>query len=179
MNSKADDTIYFWKPEQEDGFLGQWYPSPFTARTADGEEIHYQNAEQYMMHHKGLLFAPDSPITASILTTPDVTPRTIKQLGRQIPDFVESEWHEHRFSIVVDANLLKFTQDPRLKKLLLDTGDKALVEASPRDRIWGIGFGKKNAPAQRARWGQNLLGKALMEARERIRIEEQSGVTEV
>lgn len=124
-----------------------------------------------MMHQKGLLFAPNSPITASILETPNLSPRTIKQLGRQVPNFDDSVWHEHRYKIVVRGNYLKFTQNLDLKELLLKTGDRELVEASPRDKIWGVGFGKENAGARRADWGLNLLGKALMEVRGKIREE--------
>lgn len=60
----------------------------------------------------------------------------------------------------------------RLATALLETGDREIVEASPRDRIWGVGFGAKNAECQRARWGLNLLGKALTEARRVLREEE-------
>jgi len=59
----------------------------------------------------------------------------------------------------------------RLKAALLETGDRELVEASPRDKIWGIGFGAANASSERSRWGLNLLGQALMEARKRLRDE--------
>jgi ribA/ribD-fused uncharacterized protein len=59
-----------------------------------------------------------------------------------------------------------------LKALLLATGERELVEASPMDRIWGIGFGEKNAGRARRHWGLNLLGKALMDVRKRLREEE-------
>lgn len=72
----------------------------------------------------------------------------------------------------MEGNYLKFTQNEDLKKMLLGTGEKEIAEASPRDRIWGIGFGAKRAGDVRERWGLNLLGKALMEVRERIREEE-------
>lgn len=62
----------------------------------------------------------------------------------------------------------------RLAAALLETGDREIVEASPRDRIWGVGFGAKNAEGQRARWGSNLLGKALMEARKVLREEQKT-----
>lgn len=71
------------------------------------------------------------------------------------------------------GNYYKFTQDEELKRVLLDTGDRELVEASPRDRIWGVGFGAKNAEKSRGKWGLNLLGQALMEVRDRIRREEE------
>jgi ribA/ribD-fused uncharacterized protein len=123
------------------------------------------------MHRKGMLFAPDSPITAAILET--TNPRDIKALGRQIPGFDDTVWKRERMNIVTRGTYLKFTQSENLKAQLLATGDKELVEASPRDRIWGVGFGAKQAPLKREKWGANLLGKALMEVRSRIREEEE------
>lgn len=70
----------------------------------------------------------------------------------------------HKFTLSEDAK--------NLKKWLLETGDRELVEASPMDRIWGVGFAAKNADANRHRWGQNLLGKALMVVRTRLRDKE-------
>lgn len=77
-----------------------------------------------------------------------------------------------RESIVEEGNWHKFTHSENyaeLKRQLLATGDKLLVEASPYDRIWGVGFKAADADANRAKWGLNLLGKALMRVRYRIR----------
>lgn len=70
----------------------------------------------------------------------------------------------HKFSISED--------NESLRMWLLATGERELVEASPLDSIWGIGFAERDAGANRQRWGQNLLGKALMEVRKRLREEE-------
>ncbi|EEP81506.1 conserved hypothetical protein [Uncinocarpus reesii 1704] len=183
-DSPPNGPIYFWKPEQPHGFLGQWYESEFTVSQLNdaGEhvEIKYKNCEHYMMHRKGILFAPDDSTTQEILSAgkPVPSPRTLKSLGRQIPNFDEDIWKKERLKIVVEGNYLKFTQNEDLRAQLLATGDRELVEASPRDRIWGVGFGAKNAEAQRHRWGLNLLGKALMEVRDRIRNEERMGSEE-
>ncbi|PGG97684.1 hypothetical protein GX51_07194 [Blastomyces parvus] len=179
MASTNSEPVYFWKPEQENGYLGQWYPSEFTwDRNLDDEDggvetLKYANAEQYMMHRKGLLFAPDDPITEEILSRDSTPPHPagLRALGRIIPDFDDGVWNKNRYEIVVEGNYLKFSQNPELKAQLLATGARELVEASPRDRIWGVGFGAKNAGARRKNWGLNLLGKALMEVRERIRKE--------
>ena len=85
--------------------------------------------------------------------------------------FDERLWADQRFDIVVSGNVRKFGQHADLRDFLLGTGDRVLVEASPRDRIWGIGLA---ADDERARspehWaGLNLLGFALMEARHRLR----------
>jgi len=170
-NIDTDNPVYFWKPEEANGYLGQWFPSDFVNVMEDGTEVEYRNCEQYMMHQKGLLFAPDDEVTSEILSK-TVSPRTMRTLGRQIPNFDEESWRLNRFRIVVDANYLKFTQNEQLQNQLLATSNRQLVEASPRDRIWGIGFGAKNARSRRINWGLNLLGKALMIVRERIRQEQ-------
>lgn len=77
---------------------------------------------------------------------------------------IVEEGNYHKFTISEDAE--------RLRLLLMQTGERELVEASPMDRIWGVGFNEKNAGYNRKKWGQNLLGKALMVVRERLREEE-------
>ena len=68
-----------------------------------------------------------------------------------------------------DGVYAKFSQNPELKTQLLATGEKVLVEASPYDKIWGIGFNKSDALTSKAKWGQNLLGKVLMEVRNKLK----------
>ncbi|KAM3422687.1 hypothetical protein BST61_g174 [Cercospora zeina] len=93
--------------------------------------------EQYMMYHKAMLFN-DPSIASQIMQT--TSPKLHKGLGAKVKNFDEKVWNEHKEGIVENGNWLKFTQDKEPKKRLLSTGDKELVEASPFDRIWGIGF---------------------------------------
>jgi ribA/ribD-fused uncharacterized protein len=89
-----------------------------------------------MMHRKALLFAgPDHPITIQIQKGWKLHPRAIRDLGRQIPNFLEEVWQQHRYEFVLESNYLKYSQDEELKQKLLATGERELVEASPRDRI--------------------------------------------
>ena len=121
-----------------------------------------------MMACKAALFS-DTTTLELILeenTKPDTNPKTIKALGRMISPFDEKTWVEHREEIVYFGNSYKFGQDAELKKTLLGTGNLILVEASPYDRIWGIGFKEDRAMQEKERWGLNLLGKALMRVRE-------------
>ena len=122
-----------------------------------------------MMACKAALFS-DTATLEFILeenTRPETHPRDIKALGGRVTPFDEHTWAEYRETIVYVGNLCKFGQNEELKKLLLDTGDLILVEASPSDRIWGIGFREKKAMEgdNRERWGMNLLGIALMKVR--------------
>jgi ribA/ribD-fused uncharacterized protein len=76
---------------------------------------------------------------------------------------------------VVEGNMHKFTKSEDAESLrawLLATGERELVEASPADRVWGVGFTERDAGRNRERWGQNLLGAALEEVRRRLRDEE-------
>lgn len=160
---------FFWKPTlREDGAtddacFSQWWQSDFVV---DG--IRYQTAEHWMMAGKARLFR-DEEVLEEILAVND--PRTVKALGRKVRNFDEDTWKKHRFDLVVDGNIAKFSQEPSLLQHMRETGDAVLVEASPLDRIWGIGMGESNIHAVNpARWqGLNLLGFALMKARHSLR----------
>jgi ribA/ribD-fused uncharacterized protein len=141
------------------GCLSQWWPAPFTV---DG--VVYRTAEHFMMAGKALLF-DDLAAAERIVQAPH--PGAAKALGRQVRGFDEQLWAEKRFAIVVTGNLAKFSQHPDLGQFLLATGDRVLVEASPQDRVWGIGLAAddERAVAPRNWRGLNLLGFALMEVR--------------
>ena len=162
--------IFFWghkaSPEgqvTESCFSQWWAEHPFQE-----EGIPYLTAEHYMMAGKAKLF-DDAEVLSQILQCQ--TPAEAKKLGREVRNFEQAEWEKHRMEIVVQANILKFGQHPDLHAYLMMTGERIIVEASPRDRIWGIGMSKNNEKAYfPAQWrGQNLLGFALMEARKRLR----------
>lgn len=142
------------------GCLSQWWPQPFS----DGEHT-FATAEHYMMWRKATLFG-DHETAEKILAV--ATPKEAKSLGRQASGFDQPTWEATRYDIVVAAGKLKFGQHDDLRTFLLNTGDRILVEASPRDRIWGIGLGKNNPAAHDpAQWrGLNLLGFALCDVRD-------------
>ncbi|MCJ1484610.1 hypothetical protein MMC06_004782 [Schaereria dolodes] len=99
-------------------------------------------------------------------------PREQKSLGRKVKNFDKVLWESNKEKVVEEGNWNKFINQKekiRLKEKLLETGDRELVEASPFDRIWGVGFDAQTAEANRDNWGENLLGKAIMRVRNRIR----------
>jgi ribA/ribD-fused uncharacterized protein len=143
--------------------FSQWHPCTFTENIG-GLDITYNNTEQYMMAHKALLFG-DGQIYQLIMEATD--PQQIKALGRKVKNFNPSVWDAHKFDIVLNGNRLKFGQNQLLRQRLLQTGNKKIVEASPYDKIWGIGLNAQTAiQTPENKWpGQNLLGEALMQVR--------------
>lgn len=161
--------LHFWghcksKGEYADkSCLSQWYPSNFVL---DG--VTYRTAEQYMMAAKARLF--DDPVALDKILN-CATPAIAKKLGRGVKGHTDSVWLAQRSQIVVAGNLAKFSQDPAFAAFLLSTKDAVIVEASPVDKIWGIGMAydhpDSNTPSK---WqGLNLLGFALMEVRDDLR----------
>ncbi|WP_245791431.1 NADAR family protein [Actinacidiphila rubida] len=160
--------LHFWghRPQRDGsvgaGCLSQWWPSPFTV---DGSV--YATAEHWMMAGKARLFGDAEAERRAIAAG---HPRDAKSAGRSVRDFDEDVWRRERFGLVVEGSTHKFRQHPDLRDFLLGTGSRVLVEASPLDRVWGIGLAAGDpAAGDPARWrGLNLLGFALMEARARL-----------
>lgn len=142
--------------------FSQWYPSAFEV---DGRR--YATAEHWMMASKAELFG-DQVHHDAILKAK--SPGEVKDLGRRVQGFDNATWQAHRFEVVVQGNLHKFSQNPDLGEYLRQTRNRVPVEASPHDRIWGIGLAHDHPDASRPEgWkGANLLGFALMEARARL-----------
>jgi ribA/ribD-fused uncharacterized protein len=169
LQTRSVDFLFFWghRPER-DGRIGksclsQWWLSAFTH-----EGKTYPSAEHWMMACKARLFG-DLAMERQILQAQ--APADAKKLGRKVALFDGQLWDAHKYGFVLEGNVLKFGQDPRLKHFLLATGDKVIVEASPVDAIWGIGLSIEARCIEDPRtWrGENLLGFALMEARDRLR----------
>lgn len=150
--------VYFWG-----SYLSNWYECRFKYKN-----LNFYNTEQAFMWEKAVYFG-DMKIAEEILRTPN--PKENKALGRKVKNFNANEWTKVSFQIMVDVNNEKFTQNRLLKSNLLETGNKILVEASPKDNIWGIGLiWSDDRVLDDFNWiGLNLLGKALMVVRENIK----------
>lgn len=156
--------IYFWSNKSKNGFLSNWYPSRFLV---DGKT--YSCVEQYMMGSKALLFGDGESYTKIMATD---SPREQKALGRAVRGFDKVKWEQVAREVVYKACYAKFTQNSDLEKALMATGDTILVEASPRDPIWGVGFAENDPRILcRSTWkGLNWLGETLTRVREDIKI---------
>ncbi|GIJ48745.1 hypothetical protein Val02_56310 [Virgisporangium aliadipatigenens] len=162
--------LFFWghRPQRDGsvgaGCLSQWWPAPFSV---DGRI--FATAEHYMMWRKATLFG-DADAAERVLAA--THPNEAKTVGRQVRGFDADAWEAACFDIVVAGNEAKFRQRQELSAFLLGTGGRVLVEASPLDRVWGIGLAADDPRAGRPReWlGRNLLGFALMNVRETLLI---------
>lgn len=154
----TDEFVLFWS-----GTFSQWFASEFTI---DGEK--FTSAEQYMMYKKALLFG-DEDVAYAIMRTNN--PREQKAFGRSVRGFNAHTWVQHCKQYVYEANLAKFTQNPEMYKELMETGEREMVEASPYDKIWGIGLHYSDERAlDKNQWeGTNWLGEAIMKVRDNLK----------
>lgn len=143
--------------------LSQWYAAPFEVGC-----VRYATAEHFMMAEKARLFRDEDALAAVLACD---APREAKACGRAVEGYDDAAWGAARVDAVVRGNLAKFGQHDALRAFLLGTGERVLVEASPRDTIWGVGLGARHPSIpDPARWrGRNLLGFALMAVRDTLR----------
>lgn len=118
-------------------------------------------SEHIFMAQKAIFFR-DFETLAKIVAAPK--PFDAKKLGRTIKGFNEQKWVKVREEAMILALTMKAERCTEFRKALIDSGEKLLVEASPRDSIWGIGLNEKDALTN-DNWGLNLLGKCLMRVR--------------
>jgi hypothetical protein len=156
--------IYFFGQDKPNGFMSNFYKSDFV----DEEGNNYNCSEQYFMYRKCQRFdASNIRLLNGILT--ETNPSTIKRYGREVKNYDEKIWEEERYGIMVEALRLKFNQNAYIRKQLIETKPRLLYEASPYDKIWGIGFCYRDAIREdEINFGQNLLGKALMQIRDEL-----------
>ena len=168
-NGERPKYLFFWghtakqKGIADKSCFSQWFPSPFEL---DG--VSYLTAEHYMMAGKARLFGDEVQL-ANVLAAKH--PKEAKGYGRAVARFDTATWQAHCFDLVVQGNLGKFSQHEPFKQFLLTTADRVLVEASPYDKIWGIGMKQDHQDVENPLlWqGENLLGFALMVVRDQLK----------
>lgn len=159
--------VLFWKPEEKIfGVFSQWADTAFVLN-----DLRFPSAEHYMMYQKALSQG-DTVSATQVLVASD--PREVFRIGKAIRPanglpFDCVKWDAMAYDVVLAANRAKFAHNQTAREILLGTGDRTIVEASPHDRIWGIGYSAKAAAdIPEHQWGSNLLGKALMQVRSEL-----------
>jgi ribA/ribD-fused uncharacterized protein len=129
----------------------------------DGQKYH--TVEHYFQAMKAKEFGDDDSYNRIVKAK---TPKAAKAIGQKVKDYVEEKWVALRDDIMEKAVHAKFIQHPELRKQLLETGDKVIGEANPRDTYWGIGTSMDLERSKKpSKWrGQNKLGKLLMKLRD-------------
>lgn len=161
--------VFFWghtpskKGDITKTCMSQWFEISFEVG-----RVKYSSAEHWMMAEKAKTFKDFEILNEIVLAK---NPEIVKELGRKIKNFNENTWNTCKYEIVKKGNFHKFSQNEDLKKYLLSTENKVLVEASPYDKVWGIGLGKESPDSIIPdNWnGENLLGFALMEVRDKLK----------
>lgn len=166
MDRITDTHIYFWG-----SIFSNWANTPFEYK---GKE--FSNSEQAFMWEKAVFFE-DKEIADAILENNN--PSTVKALGKKVKGFNADTWMKKGYEVMVDVCFAKFQQNTTHTEILLSTNDKIIVEASPHDKIWGIGLHwNDDRVLNENTWqGLNLLGKALMEVREKIKESYENTIT--
>lgn len=161
---KYEKYTFFYKMRHP---FSNWHQCTFE----DSRGTTYSCSEQYMMAEKARLFG-DEATRLEILATGN--PSKQKELGRKVRHFDSKIWNENAKKIVYEGCKLKFTQNHRLLKSLLDTEGTLIVEASPYDRIWGIGLAEDDPDIHDPlNWnGLNWLGEVLTQLRDDLLEEE-------
>lgn len=147
------------------GPFSQWLPCTFTI-----DEIEYNCTEQYMMAEKARFFQDNESLEKIMKSN---SPRSQKAYGRKVKNFNAESWSAYAKSVVFKANMAKFSQNKNLLNELFKTKGTTLVEASPYDKIWGIGLSEDNPDTlDRSKWrGTNWLGEVLNDVRDKLMAE--------
>lgn len=153
----SDKFTFFWN-----GPFSQWHSSPFEI---DG--IKYNCAEQWMMAEKARMFKDDESLKKIMALS---SPKEQKAIGRKVVGFNPDEWANVCKHVVYVGNIAKFKQNENLRKVLFGTEGTSLVEASPYDKIWGIGLDESDPRVyDKEQWlGTNWLGEVLDRVRETL-----------
>jgi len=153
----TDEYVFFYKD-----WLSNYQRTHF-----EYHDHEFTSTEQAFMYTKAMFFQ-DYETAVEILDVK--TPNETRLLGRKVKNYDDKKWSEVRYKIFYDLNLIKYTKDKKLQLMLLDPrfDNKVFVEASPIDRIWGVGYDENRAEYNEHNWGRNYLGKILTNIRNRI-----------
>jgi N-glycosidase YbiA len=143
------DVIDFYSVSDEFGEFSNFAPFPIRI-----EGARWRTSEHYFQAQK----FEDKAYRQKVQSAK--TPMLAAQLGRDRKQKLRRDWESVKVGVMRTAVWAKFSQHEELALLLLSTGDARLVEHTENDDYWGDGGDGS---------GKNMLGRILMEVRERLR----------
>lgn len=153
----TDRYVFFWK-----AYIANWSITPHGLKTViHDQEVNVPTSEHLFMAFKADFFKDYVTLNKIINCK---TPKEAKDFGREVKNYNNEEWNKVRFDMMYKALSIRFDQDEKFKDQLLNRfGNRQFVEASPFDRIWGVGLDEKDPLIEDSEnWqGTNLLGKCL------------------
>lgn len=147
----TDKYVFFWK-----GKLSNFYKIDISY---NGKWFH--SSEQLFMWLKAKFF--NDEYHAKLILESN-SPQEAKNYGRKVRNFDSEKWDAVKCDFMYKALQAKFYGDSDLRSYLMRKAHKGkfFVEASPYDKIWGIGMSENDKDLfQTELWGENLLGKLL------------------
>lgn len=169
----TDTHVFFYSGGS---IYSNWHTTPRQFVDPLNGNLAFDSSEVAFIWQKAVFFQ-DHRI-ATLLEQKGMTAATAKQLGRQIKGYDDAAWECVRLGFMTYVNLLKYRQNPEWGAELKETKGRILIEASPTDKIWGVGLDIEAAVeyAKQREWdgvnprhiewpGRNLLGEALMTVR--------------
>ena len=162
ITRNGDMMIKFWKQSDEWGVFSNWYKIPYFVPPMG---LAFTCVEQGMVAAKALAFRDWGKVG---LIMDEEHPRKIKEHGRTVWNYDDEYWSKIRYNVVYTHCYYKWAQNPEVQEALKKTEDYPIVEASPLDKVWGVGLRADDPRIEdHSKWrGQNLLGKIWMEIRE-------------
>lgn len=158
----TNGVVSFWHETEPDyGIFSNWAPTPLFY-----DNRQFSSSEHLFMYMKAKLFDDTSVI--KLPENQNLAQFEIKKLGRQVQNFKQETWDKHKYHFMYVALLTKAEQTPEFTTTLQNTKNTLIVEASPRDTIWGIGIKASDPRIETpANWlGENALGTLLMMVRD-------------
>lgn len=157
--------VCFEKAHEENGYLSVWYPCSFFL---DGYK--FWCVEQYLQYRKAVMFNDDYRADKLLYAKER---EDIIKYSKGTVNYVDKVWNARRHINLYKANYAKFSQNQKLKDLLLATEDICLAKCGKTDKVWGTGLNYGDTRLYNlSRWeGLNLHGFALMEVRDALKKE--------
>ena len=139
LNQVTDDKVYFYTPRY-------YVLDNFSAYTVEIWGKKFSTAEHAFQWKKFSIF---HPLIAEEIFNSE-SPSAVKEISDSHKDKVYDGWKDEKARFMEEILIAKAHQHEKVRRMLLESGSREIIENSPTDNYWGIGPDGT---------GQNMLGK--------------------